>query len=141
MSDTESVKGDSSEEEMEEINDDEEKVLVDESMLKNGNDTEITVNPGNIKVSHIEKDKIFIFCITQEVSWPPLDTQAKPEEFTNHSKLLPNLSGTVHIGKDRRRKMELEIQNFQGSTANYLSNPFSRGFFFQSQNILVLSLL
>eukprot|EP00091_Calanus_sinicus_P005998 TRINITY_DN16550_c0_g1_i1.p1 TRINITY_DN16550_c0_g1~~TRINITY_DN16550_c0_g1_i1.p1 ORF type:complete len:112 (-),score=26.37 TRINITY_DN16550_c0_g1_i1:264-599(-) len=60
----------------------------------------------------------------KEVSWPPIDTPAKPDEMVNPRKHLPNLSGVVHIGKDRRQKMELEIQNFQGSTDSYSSNPF-----------------
>ena len=138
MSDTESVKGESSEDEMEEIDDDEEKVLNGEEkdiIVKNANDKDITVITENIKVSCCKEDYIFIFCITQEVCWPLTDTPAKPDEMTNHSKPLPNLSATVHIGKDRRKKMELEIQNFQGSTANYSSNPFSKGFFPEPETV------
>ena len=58
MSDTKSVKGEGSEEEMEEMEEDE-NVLNDEekeTMMKNGNDTEITVITGNIEVSCIQKD-------------------------------------------------------------------------------------
>ena len=59
MSDTQSFKGDSSQEEMEEIDDEEQKVMSDEekeTMMKNGNDTQITVITGNIEVSCIQKD-------------------------------------------------------------------------------------
>ena len=81
MSDTESFKGDSSEEEMEEIDDEEQKVMSDEekeTIMKNEYDTEITVITGNNKVSWIQNDKISIFVLTKEVSWPPMDTPVKP---------------------------------------------------------------
>ena len=71
MSNTVSVKGESSEEKMDELDDDEEKVMCDETMMKTGNDTEITVNPGNIKVSCIQSDQISILCTCKAISRPP----------------------------------------------------------------------
>ena len=58
MSDTESGKGEGSKEEIDEM-EEEENVLNDkekETMMKNGNDTQITVITGNIEVSCIQKD-------------------------------------------------------------------------------------
>ena len=55
----------------------------------------------------------------QEVSWPP------PESKTG--KTLPNLNEKVHMGRSKRQKMDLELKNFQGSTAHFSSNPFSTG--------------
>ena len=56
-----------------------------------------------------------------------MDQTPKQEGVPSSNKPLPNLSGTVFMGKDRRERMELEIQNFKGSTVNYSSNPFSKG--------------
>ena len=61
----------------------------------------------------------------QEVSWPPTDPKA--EEKINSIKSLPDLTGKVHLGRNRRQKLDLEIKSFQGSTAHYTSNPFSKG--------------
>eukprot|EP00092_Neocalanus_flemingeri_P032533 GFUD01035382.1.p1 GENE.GFUD01035382.1~~GFUD01035382.1.p1 ORF type:complete len:197 (+),score=85.51 GFUD01035382.1:81-671(+) len=121
MSDTDSVRGDSSEEEVEDMEEEvedieeEEIVLIDggQTMMKNGGGTVVTVITRNVK----------------EVSWPPTEFQAKEKEEINSIKTLPNLSGIVHLGKGRRQKMDLELQNFQGSTAHYSSNPFSKGGF------------
>ena len=51
----------------------------------------------------------------QEVSWPPPESQA--------GKILPNLNEKVHMGRSQRQKMDLELKNFQGSTAHYFSFP------------------
>ena len=63
--------------------------------------------------------------MTQEVSWPP--PQSQSEENNNYLKTLPNLNEKVHIGRSQRQRMDLELKNFQGSTAHYSSNPFSKG--------------
>merc|ERR1711936_1066876 len=101
MSDTESARGDSIEEEEIVINEDE----TTNTDLENGDDTVVTVITRNVK----------------EVSWPPADS---PDQFVNSTKTLPNLSGVVHIGKDRRQKMELALKDFQGSTAQYSRGGF-----------------
>eukprot|EP00092_Neocalanus_flemingeri_P032534 GFUD01035383.1.p1 GENE.GFUD01035383.1~~GFUD01035383.1.p1 ORF type:complete len:189 (+),score=62.34 GFUD01035383.1:81-647(+) len=114
MSETDSVRGDSSEEEVEDM-EEEEIVLNDggQTMMKNGGKTVVTVTTRNVK----------------ELSWPPTEFQSKEKKEINCTKTLPNLSGTVHLGKGRRQKMDLELQNFQGSTAHYSSNPFTNGGF------------
>ena len=61
----------------------------------------------------------------QELSWPPPDMAG---QRINYIKILPDLREKVHLGRNRRQKMDLEMKNFQGSTANQLSaNPFSKG--------------
>ena len=127
MSDTESVRGDTSEENVEEM--EEEEIVMNggetQTMMKNGGGTVVTVITRNVKVRpHIEKYSTYPI---QEVSWPPIECQTKEKEVINSIKTLPNLSGKVHLGQGRRQKMDLEIQNFQGSTSHYSSNPFSRG--------------
>jgi hypothetical protein len=57
--------------------------------------------------------------MTQEVSWPPQESQA--------GKTLTNLNEKVHMGRSQRQKMDLELKNFQGSTAHFSPNPFSKG--------------
>jgi len=110
MSDTESVKGDSSEEELEDLDMEEEKeAIADRAEIP-------PINNGSSDTRN-------------EVSWPPMDQTPKQEGVPSSNKPLPNLSGTVFMGKDRRERMELEIQNFKGSTVNYSSNPFSKGGF------------
>merc|ERR1712179_87219 len=108
----ESVKGDTSEEELEELDMEE-----DKEVIADGQDIPTIINDS----TDIRKVK--------EVSWPPVDQATKQEGVTSSNKTLPNLSGTVFMGKDRRERMELEIQNFKGSTANYSANPFSKGGF------------
>ena len=66
-----------------------------------------------------------ILTITQEVSWPP--TESPADEKNKYHKTLPNLNEKVHIGRSQRQRMDLELKNFQGSTAHYSSNPFSKG--------------
>ena len=58
---------------------------------------------------------------TQEVSWPPSD------EKNIYVKALPDQREKGHLGRNRRQKMDLELKNFQGSTAHYYSKPFSKG--------------
>ena len=55
----------------------------------------------------------------QEVPWPPPKSQT--------GKTLPNLNEKVPIGRCQRQAMDLKLQQFQGSTAHYSSNPFSKG--------------
>eukprot|EP00092_Neocalanus_flemingeri_P042975 GFUD01047204.1.p2 GENE.GFUD01047204.1~~GFUD01047204.1.p2 ORF type:complete len:107 (+),score=37.90 GFUD01047204.1:32-352(+) len=89
MSETDSVRGDSSEEEVEDM-EEEEIVLNDggQTMMKNGGKTVVTVTTRNVK----------------ELSWPPTEFQSKEKKEINCTKTLPNLSGTVHLGKGRRQK-------------------------------------
>merc|ERR1712228_108696 len=110
MSDTESVRGESSEEEMED--------LLEEDMK-----TEIK-DEAEDKVSNGETNGIHSSENLKKVPWPP-----EEEKKATVAKNLPNLSGKVHMGKERRQRMEQEIQNFQGSTVHYSSNPFSQGGF------------
>ena len=58
----------------------------------------------------------------QEVSWPP--TQQR-----THSPALPNLKGTVPMGKARREMMDKEFEHVVQSTnqQHYASHPFTRG--------------
>ena len=52
----------------------------------------------------------------QEVSWPPPDHQKKQQMLAEATKILPNLSGKVHIGKARRQRMDLEFENYIGAS-------------------------
>ena len=62
--------------------------------------------------------------MSQEVSWPPPESQADVKY--DYPKTLPKLNEKVHIGRSQRPKMDLELKNFQRSTAHYFSNPFSK---------------
>ena len=43
---------------------------------------------------------------------------------------LPNLKGTVHMGKTRRQMMDMEFENvLKNSSAHYYSHPFTKGNF------------
>merc|ERR1719483_555115 len=116
MSYTESVRDCCSveEAEVEDMEEEEEILLNSEAthtMMKNGGQTLVTVVTRNVK----------------EVSWPPTEFQDKEKEVINSIKTLPNLSGVVHLGRATRKKMDLELQNFKGSTAHYSSHPFIKG--------------
>lgn len=114
MADTETEESSGEEVEGEEIEEDDEESGDDyhaevQSRMRNGGGTVVTVITRNVK----------------EVSWPPPDTIDK--EKINSMKILPDLREKVHLGRNRRQKMDLEMKNFQGSTAHYSSNPFSKG--------------
>merc|ERR1712013_698983 len=102
MADTETEE--SSGEDVENDDDDEGKI---QSRMRSNGGTVVTVITRNVK----------------EVSWPPPDMTG---EKVNYIKILPDLREKVHLGRNRRQKMDLEMKNFQGSTAHQLSaNPFS----------------
>merc|ERR1712179_91705 len=80
-----------------------------QSRMKSNGGTVVTVITRNVK----------------EVSWPPPDMVG---EKINYIKILPDLREKVHLGKNRRQKMDLDTRNFLGSTAHHFSsNPFSKG--------------
>jgi len=113
MSDSETLES-SGEEEGTDDQKEEEEYLIENGMqtrTMKGNGTMVTVITRNVK----------------EVSWPPPDQRA--EEKNNSLKALPDLNEKVHLGRNRRQKMDLEMKNFQGSTAHYSSNPFCSGAF------------
>lgn len=60
----------------------------------------------------------------KEVSWPPAQQRA-------HSSVLPNLKGTVPMGKARREMMDKEFEHVVQSTSQqqFSSHPFTRGGF------------
>ena len=63
-----------------------------------------------------------ISCISQEVLWPPLD------HHRAQGSVLPNLKGTVPMGKERREMMDKEFENVvKSSFTQYSSHPFNRG--------------
>ena len=57
--------------------------------------------------------------MTQEVSWPPPQSQA--EEKNNYLKTLPNPNEKVHIGRSQRQKMDLELDDSLHKTHTYCS--------------------
>merc|ERR1712025_1453298 len=42
---------------------------------------------------------------------------------------LPNRAATVHMGKERRKKIDEELKHFKGATEAYSSHPFNKGGF------------
>ena len=72
---------------------------------------------------------IYIHCF-QEVGLPPKPTQPPKDEVDKSSMLLknlPNRAATVHMGKERREKIDQELKNFKGATEAYSSHPFNKG--------------
>jgi len=66
----------------------------------------------------------------KEVSWPPPDHQAREKQMVGAVRSLPNLKGTVHMGKTRRQMMDMEFENvLKNSSAHYYSHPFTKGGF------------
>merc|ERR1712025_708413 len=70
----------------------------------------------------------------KEVCWPPRSTATViPKDEVDKNSIvmrnLPNRAATVHMGKERRKKIDDELKKFKGAPETFSSHPFGTGGF------------